>query len=89
MTTKVKIELESLHEDVVIDVELWTSPQVPNAQMILRGQHPLQPAGRRKEDYTFTRLLRTLDFPKAGLEEYVYQGQTIVVRERTKPKELK
>jgi hypothetical protein len=80
MTTRIKIQLESIAPDVEIDVELWTSD-------VNAGFSPrlgTQQSGRRKGDYKFSRVLQTLSFPKSGLSEYVYNGQVLVIRERDK-----
>ena len=83
MTTKIRIEVESIPQDVVVDVELWVADRVGRTQY--RDNGVVSSQGKRKDDFKFSRLLRTFQCDGDGLNEYVYPGQAIMLRERHKP----
>jgi hypothetical protein len=89
MTTRFKVEIEHLPDNVVVDVELWSSSVRTNRpSKTPEGAYIENSPGERKEDYRFTRIYRTLDFSGAGFNEYLYQGQAFVLRERNKHSKL-
>ena len=85
MTIKFSVTLNHVPPDVVVDVELWTSGLSGRKELDHEGSLVDGP-GRRREDYAFSRVTRTLQCKGEGFTDYVYRGQAFMLRERPKEK---